>query len=731
MKQKLFFLMLATFTLAACNDECDHIIPIGPEPDNLNEYLSQKDTGFDGWYEEEENEEVRYSQSGTFYDKYTNKQRAFETEGRFETNAQTMKMIYYYKFMGQDLVADWTIKDRLDFSFTLSSETVADHVYEAIVKTHKMTVGEEVPIGFDSGISDLLPQYVGSTNKYIASVSDGKITANGEKGTAYLKFYTVWGNIWVKVIVGDDMLDLWIDYSVMLGQGYAAMKDAFGPTAQSEDFGDYTSYSYITSIHDVLDYVNFYVDNDSHVINQIDIHIKEGVTNEEILAYMGAHYYPVEGDFGKRYHFSTSALLENSRAIYVYDTERKAIILVGMDEYIDAMYCPWPDYTGNFGRNQSELSEAMKKIGYTFLQSMYSYASDGSDAYNTTGSSYVWAVEFVYNPDKVVSQYWIYLSSSLDQLAVLDYLDRRFVFATDEYVEGYGFVYYNKDKTQKVVYDSYNNAVIYTDLTMKAVDILLLRDYWKGLGMTKKEIRSTWGAPYTEDASGNMAYVAMTEYVAYTIFFPYEGIGKIHLVNVYLRDRWKTEPEIIKAYLNKLYTFAEETTSENGPLLRWYDAKTENEATMRISFYPDYGVIAYKTLKEEDLVDPNEEGLIPDYSLIINLTASRVKAKMGDPDRELAGAYIYNLSNHEYIKRTSVRFDSNPVTDQSLVTSVSVTLNDNHNQEKLLEFLRSTYLTASAYTTDTEYGFYSVDGSVLLQYTPSANRINYLPSVGF
>lgn len=52
------------------------------------------------WYDPIENEEVKYTENGTFHDKYANHYRASHTEGRYEINAN--KLTYTYKLMGKD-----------------------------------------------------------------------------------------------------------------------------------------------------------------------------------------------------------------------------------------------------------------------------------------------------------------------------------------------------------------------------------------------------------------------------------------------------------------------------------------------------------------------------------------------------------------------------------------------------------------------------------------------------
>ena len=75
MKKILSFIALAiTIGMTSCSDdECDH----GIEPTIDGSIVGS-------WYEEAENEEMRFGESGTFYDRYANYLRCAEVEGRWE-----------------------------------------------------------------------------------------------------------------------------------------------------------------------------------------------------------------------------------------------------------------------------------------------------------------------------------------------------------------------------------------------------------------------------------------------------------------------------------------------------------------------------------------------------------------------------------------------------------------------------------------------------------------------
>ena len=80
MKTKFFAALLMTALFASCGEEdCNHK---GISPDNKGDENIVTVVG--NWYQESENEEMRYNASGTFYDKYCNTTSHGETEGRWE-----------------------------------------------------------------------------------------------------------------------------------------------------------------------------------------------------------------------------------------------------------------------------------------------------------------------------------------------------------------------------------------------------------------------------------------------------------------------------------------------------------------------------------------------------------------------------------------------------------------------------------------------------------------------
>ena len=577
MKKTVFFL-LAAFAVASCNDDCDHGFVIDrPISDLL----------VGSWYEETQNEEDTYSASGTFYGRFCNTLVQGDGRGTYFIDSERNRLTWSYNVNGSSQMSDWKLTNVSDVKFTMSSD-VAILTYGKIVEIYNMEGGDTKQITFNQGT---ISGYE-SKNSNIATVtSEGLITATGEKGTTYIKIKSTIGDVWAKVIVGGDTPDLWIDYSYLLGRDFVAMRDTLGTHNQSQDFGEYTSYSYIISTHNIIDYINVYVDNNSHAINQIDIHIREGVTQEEILAYMNAHYYKIDGNFGKQYHYSTSSTLVDSRATYAYDSENKTVLIMTADSYEEIMNpAPWPRFNKFFGLNKEQAQKVAEGKGWKYYEEYDSYSENGSVAYTFGGYDYSYAIELVYNSKNVVSQCVVYVQSETPDRLLLSYLDENDYVEAESEKTMLKHVYYNSGKTQKVEYDILTKTLYFTDLTQEPFDRVILGTYWKGMGMNQQQLVDAFGEPY-RTAEDNITYIVFNDYIQYVGFRWDVTSGKVVQINMQLQDA-VNDDEVI-AYLNKKYHFSESEETEQGPRMRWLNAENKENATLRTTYYPDYNMIVY------------------------------------------------------------------------------------------------------------------------------------------
>lgn len=539
---------------------------------------------------------MRYGANGTFYDKYCNVQRSGETEGNWEYDAANSKLTCTYQYMGQTQFSDFTVKNPTEIGFILSSTKVADHVLEKIVETYQLEVWNTANIQFATSNPSYTVQSYTSKNERIASVTaDGTITAEGEKGTTYIKVATDKGNVWVKVIVGDDCPDLWYDYVSIIGMDYANMSKALSVLGSPVASNDY-AFAFTNPYHDVVDMTKTYICPEDGMVEEIQLVLKEDVPESEILSYMNSHYYKfAEAD--EYVYYSTIENMENSKSVICYNKATKEIIFVETQHFLGLTHTLqdlWKDFTTLFGQGKTAIKSVMGN--YSYLQSNDSYSQNGSDYYNIANNEYAYMVGFVFNPDNLCSEYWVYLSSTVDKTEVKLYLNKKY---TEDITESdnsdYSFIYYNHDKSLKIEYDIKNMAVIYTNLTMKQHEPNkdILGKYYEGLGMTHDQIIAQWGNPY-KDENGQIWYYIGSAYVSLVNYEIAPNTGKCG--QVWLTHTESLTTEDIIEYMTSRYTVFANGTTEDGSQYAWTNGPSKDESTFGIIYRPSNRLITYVDL---------------------------------------------------------------------------------------------------------------------------------------
>ena len=580
MKKILSLIALAmTIGMTSCSDDsCDHVTPPCPG-ENWIEGL---------WYVEADNEEINYGNSGTFYDRYSNVELSGETEGRYEMDCANMKLTYRYSYLGNNITKDWTVKNPKEFSFKLSSSDASGLDVEKIVEQHKVNVGETVKLNFAAERSDINVSSYKSNNELIATVSsDGIVTAMGGKGTTYIKMATNSGNLWAKITVGEDNKDLWCDYVCLIGADYNTMRQFFSRIGEPETDGiDY--FRYIMSIHQYIESVNILIDTEEDFIIAIQLYIKDGVPPIEIESYLKSRYYEQDG-FG---FYSTQPEIEESKAIVTYDQEDRCVSLFETQHTLHPEL--WHDFTKLFGSDKTSVKNAMDKYGYSFLMSDNSYSVDGSDFYYITDNNYLTMAGFVFNPDKQVSEFWLYLNSKSNPNEIYNYLGHKYQENENESTD-YSLVFYNEDKSLKVVFDLVTPAVIYTKLTMKQheANTEILGNYYEALGLTRDQIKEKYGSPYSDD--GNMMfYLVGTNYVDMAAFVMNTVTNKCKSTVLTINETVATST--IVDYLGSKYTVFADGTAADGSQYAWTNGPSVAESTLGIIYYPYDRMVQYLPL---------------------------------------------------------------------------------------------------------------------------------------
>ena len=589
--------MALIFGMSSCSEEsCDHVTGGSDE-------LSTAIVG--NWYEEAENEEIRFSESGKLYDRYANYSHCGETEGTWEYDSKNNKLTYTFPFMGEMKFIDWTVKDLKENSFTLSSSKNGMHKVEKIVEEYTLNVGETVEIkcgGFGTWI-------YGSKNERIASVNPrtGVIKAEGEKGITYIKVSNLATtnlgkvsetSVWVKVTVGDNCADLWHDYVGLIGLDYASVTKALSSLGTPVAGTDGYSYAYGHTVHDVADSTNVFLCPEDNLTNEIQLVLKESVPESAVLSYMNSHYYKMTGNDSYVY-YSSSSDPETSKAIVVYNKQQRRIVFCETQHFYEKAHVKelWEDFVPLFGANQTAVKKAMGEYGYKLLKSDASYSKDGSDYYTVSGNKYITMVGFVFNPDKQVSEFWLYMDTTSDANEVYKYLLAKYKEEKTESSKT-SLVFYNDDKTMKVVFDLKNATLIYTKLSMKQHETPkkeMLGTYYEALYMNHDQIVSQYGAPYQEDGT-SMYYVVGSENVSLVSFVLDSNTGRCKNAMLLLTEQ--TTLSTVVDYFNSKYYKFDKGTAADGSQYAWVNKSTFAASTMGITYLPKDRMVIYVPLKD-------------------------------------------------------------------------------------------------------------------------------------
>ena len=587
MKKFLSLIALAiSFGMTSCSDD---------DPTNGQDAASYSVIG--SWYEESENEEMRFSENGTFYDSYSSYLICGESVGRWEYDGQNSKLTYSYPYMGQTQFADWTVKNHEELSFTIYSSQVANHNLEKIVESYEMNVNESVTIKFPSEYPSYSVTSYTSNNERIASVTpEGVITAEGEKGITYIKVSTTKGNAWVKVTVGENCADIWFDYVSLIGLDYNNVRSALNRLGEPTKGEDGYSYGFIQQIHSVIAATNIFICPEDGMTTEIQLVLRESAPESEILSYMNSRYYK-QSETSSAIYYSSVKSQEESKAMICYDKSKKQVIF---SETQHALYSPhlvdlWTDFTPLFGNYKNQIKTAMDKYGYQFFMSDDSYSKDGSDHYVITQNNYAERVGFVFNPDKQVSEFWVYLNKKAKPIDIIYYLEAKYINNEAESSKN-NLVFYNKDKSVKIVLSINNAAVIYTKLSMKQHEAQdeILGDYHKAIGMTHDEIIAKYGTPFS-DEDGSITYLIAGGYVNIAVFYLDSKTNKCLDCGLIVNENIKSSTFV--EFLNSKYTVYEKGTLADGSKYKWINGATIAESSMGVTYFPTKKTILYQQIK--------------------------------------------------------------------------------------------------------------------------------------
>lgn len=499
------------------------------------------------WYDPIENEEVKYTENGTFHDKYANNYRASHTEGRYEINAN--KLTYTYKLMGQNQFSDFTLTDyKPDYSITLYSDKIGKTVLYRISNVVNLDLGAEAELPC-SGLE--------STDSRIVSIDGTTAKSNGMKGTVYLKNAQ---GTYVKVMVGNDIDDLWMDYSKAIGLTVAEMKDLLGtPDELTEKDAFYTG---VNTTHDMIKYVGFSIENG--VVVGLGIFFKAGISEEEIINYLKDKYF-YNTEMGL---FTSHKSLTASIFVAQYKKDTNTLIFQKRPVNI-------PDYTVLFAKSRADidliftgqqpLAEAKDSVRYAIPEN-----SDWDLDY---------ASFYFRGKGRLMNSFAVHCKEGVSPEDVTKYLNSRYEFIQEIDLNGKkADLYQNSGYTYSIFHYRDDNRIEYYDLNQQEITSSLFQQYLPTLGMTKTDFESKYpgGYPYK-----NVIFFDMDNQYAKQLYFVVSDNSIISKYFFVLND--DVDMKALKEELNGEFHFL--NTNPDKAQTTWINTENREDATIGVQLY--------------------------------------------------------------------------------------------------------------------------------------------------
>lgn len=499
------------------------------------------------WYDPIENEEVKYTENGTFHDKYANNYRASHTEGRYEINAN--KLTYTYKLMGQNQFSDFTLTDyKPDYSISLYSEKIGKTVLYRISNVVNLDLGAEAELPC-SGLE--------STDSRIVSIDGTTAKSNGMKGTVYLKNAQ---GTYVKVIVGNDIDDLWMDYTKAIGLTVAEMKDLLGtPDELTENDAFYTG---VNTTHDMIKYVGFSIENG--VVTGVGLFFKDGISEEEITTYLKDKYF-YNTEMGM---FTSHKSLTASIFVAQYKEDTNTLIFQKRPVNI-------PDYTVLFAKSRADIDDIFAgQQPLAEANDSVRYAIPEDSDWDLDYASF-----YFRGKGRLMNSFAVHYKESVSPEEVTKYLNSRYEFIQEIDLNGRkADLYQNSSYTYSIFHYRDDNRIEYYDLNQQEITSSLFQQYLPALGMTKTDFESKYPGGY---AYKNVIFFEMDNQYAKKLYFVVSDNSIISKYFFVLND--DVDMKALKEELSSEFHFLN-TNSDKGQTT-WINTENRADATIGVQLY--------------------------------------------------------------------------------------------------------------------------------------------------
>lgn len=550
MKKILSFLIASAIAVSfsSCGEEdCDHFT----EGSSNISYSEIAGT----WYEPENNEEVRFTESGWYYDKYANHMRSAYIEGRYEISGN--ELTYRYEWAGKSHQVNNTISNVVEgISFKITSSTTGSLTCYRVTDTINMEPDGEAT----------LPNYgLENPDERLLAIDGLKAKANGMKGTLYLRN----GNgTFVKVVIGGETEDLWYDYTSLIGSTIAEVKKKFGTPSKTAE--NMVFYSDMSATHDIIEYVTFVYEDD--VINRVELNLKEGVIRSDIDRYLTAKYY--KNDVGDI--FFSHKTYESSSFCATYSDNGKAVVFFKRPPFIF-------DFTSIFKRSANEINSTQLFQNEEIISS-----SSDSIRYSLKQMADLNYITFYFRgKGKLMNSYAVQYTSQYTENEIHEVLCDTYNYMQKQTVNGQEVsIYTTNNFTITVFHYPTLRRIEYYDITQEEETNDLWQSYTHLLNGTRDNLISELGELFYEQ-DPYVIYRSGSELFDH-VYFRLKS-GKVDAYFFTIKEG--ADVNTIKEYLNTKYHFLREDKDKKQTM--WIDTEDRASATVGIQLYEEEGQLWY------------------------------------------------------------------------------------------------------------------------------------------
>jgi len=450
--KKLIWIILSCVLFVSCSDDKDEPVQV-----QIDQLVGQwvYDHPEEGIWETQ-----KFLPSGVFYywNKVSSSSKFHNTanDGRFwiEDNS---RVTCQYSLNGLSLQIKMTIKSISDYAYTAEyndGAVLGIFTYARLLDNVELKLRESVTPQYNSLVKVDIQGFK-SHNTAVALVdpTSGQITGVNP-GHTYIDVMTSQGTAVVEVTVfdPDNMLE---DYSYAFGKTIPEIIEILGDDYEYRDDENGLVYSTMDYLTNEIKFITGAYDK-THV-EFVQLVLNKNVPSSTVIDYLSNRYSEISNSNGI-YNYLTDQKVNGNPVAILYDSNKAEltfVVLLPSDR--------WTDFSYLFGMSDNDVSNEMKAWGYPYLFSDYSYSKDGSDYYTINDSNDASFVGFVFNGEKKMCEYWVYLYDDFMNNAneILSWLKSRYNISTTETTRSQ-YVFYDKTKRMRIVFDA-SGYVSYTD----------------------------------------------------------------------------------------------------------------------------------------------------------------------------------------------------------------------------------------------------------------------------